>query len=174
MPQPLKARSDRVSMLLDRAIGEVREVLTDLRPPLLDDDGLAQALENEIGARTVAGRSPDVLLEIADDASGRRWPADVEYGAFMVAREAIANAREHADATLVRVVLGGTESALHLDVIDDGSGIPASLTRGRPGHLGIVGMRERASALGAHFAVKRMPESGTRVSLRWNQREPSG
>ena len=108
-----------------------------------------------------------MLLELTDGADGRRWPVDVEYAAFMVAREAIANARQHAGASLIRVMLGGSRGALSLDVVDDGVGIPTPLVHGRPGHLGIVGMRERAFAIGASFAVERVAEAGTRVTLRW-------
>ncbi len=170
MPEALKDQGRQVAMLLDQAVREVRQVLVDLRPPLLEDRGLTAALDNEIGARAVAGGSADVLLEVADDASGRRWPSDVEYGAFMVAREAIANARQHAGASLIRVLLGGDDASLTLEVIDDGAGIPAPLIHGRPGHLGIVGMRERAIAIGARFAVDEGPAGGTCVTLRWQAR----
>ncbi len=172
MPGPLKEHSARLAYLLAQAVREVRQVLVDLRPPLLEDQGLSAAFDNEIGASAIAGDGVDVLLEVADDATGRRWPADVEYGAFMVGREAISNARQHAAASLIRVVLGGDDSALSLDVIDDGGGIAAPLLQGRPGHLGIVGMRERALAIGARFGVDAEPAGGTRVSLRWQARGP--
>ncbi len=167
MPDALKEQGSRIAMLLDQAVREVRQVLVDLRPPLLEEQGLMAALDNEIGARTIAWGGADVLLEVADDALGRRWPAGVEYSAFMVAREAIANAQQHAGASLIRVLLGGDDASLNLEVIDDGAGIPAPLVHGRPGHLGIVGMRERAIAIGARFAVNKMAAGGTCVALRW-------
>jgi PAS domain S-box-containing protein len=172
MPAPLKEQSGRIAMLLEQAVREVRQVLADLRPPLLEDQGLAAALDNEVSSRAVAGGKADLLLESDDGALTRRWPDDVEYGAFMVAREAIANAQQHAGASLIRVVLGGDETSLSLDVIDDGCGIPAPLVRGRPGHLGIVGMRERSIAIGARFAVDADPSGGTRVTLRWEAHKP--
>ncbi len=172
MPDALKEQGSRIAMLLDQAVREVRQVLVDLRPPLLDDQGLMAALDNEIGARAVTAAGVDVLLEVADDALGRRWPANLEYCAFMVAREAIANARKHAGASLIRVLLGGGDTSLSLDVIDDGVGIPAPMVDGRAGHLGIVGMRERAIAVGARFAVGMGPAGGTQVALRWEARGP--
>ncbi|MDP1899894.1 MAG: PAS domain S-box protein [Rubrivivax sp.] len=171
MPGPMREQTARIATLLEQAVREVRQVLADLRPPLLEDQGLAAALDNEIASRAVAGGGTDVLLELADGAPARRWPADVEYGAFMVAREALANALQHAGASLIRVVLGGEEGELKLEVIDDGNGIPAPLLRGRPGHLGIVGMRERAIAIGAHFSVEKMPAGGTRMTLHWRARK---
>lgn len=172
MPEGMEAQTDRMSLLLDQAMREVRQVLADLRPPLLEDQGLEAALDNEIRSRAIAGRSTDVLLEVADEAANRRWPSDVEYGAFMVAREAIANAWQHAGASMIRVVLGGDAATLRLDVIDDGKGIPPPLLHGRPGHLGLVGMRERAIAIGARFAVDASPAGGTCVSLHWRARPP--
>jgi signal transduction histidine kinase len=72
----------------------------------------------------------------------------------------------------VRVILDGDARRMMLDVVDDGAGIAAPLARGRPGHLGIVGMRERAIAIGARFGVDTQAEGGTRVTLRWEAREP--
>ena len=171
LPQRLETQGARVSGLVDQAVREVREVLVDLRPPLLEEHGLAAALDNEIRERgRRRGGEPtrvDTLLEVADGAAERRWPVDVEYSAFMVAREAIVNSHRHANATLIRVALGGTAETLTLEVTDDGQGIPLPLTRGRAGHLGIVGMRERAHAIDAIFTVENEPSGGTRVRLHW-------
>ncbi len=98
---------------------------------------------------------------------GQRWPADVEYGSFMIAREAIANALQHARSSLIRVVLTGSAQVLTLEVIDDGSGIPAALRDGRPGHLGMVGMRERAIAIGGRLEISGSTGGGTCIRLHW-------
>jgi PAS domain S-box-containing protein len=169
---PLGERIRRTAMLIDQAVREVRQVLVDLRPPLLEDQGLAAALENEIGGRVGTGQSTDILIEATGDVAHRRWPADVEYGAFMVAREAIANALQHAGASLVRIALDGDDASLRLDVIDDGHGIPPPLMHGRPGHLGIVGMRERSIAIGARFSIESKADGGTCVSMRWEAPKP--
>lgn len=73
---------------------------------------------------------------------------------------------------MIRLVLGGDPAEFHLDVIDDGIGIPLPLQRGRVGHLGIVGMRERAIAIGARFDIRKVAEGGTQVSLRWSAPPP--
>ena len=164
-----QAHAERAGLLLAQAVTEVRQVLSDLRPPLLERQGLAAALAIEIESTVVTSRRVDVLLEPDDGVSTLRWPADVEYGAFMIAREAIANAQQHAEASLVRVSLGGCANALSLQVIDDGRGIPAPMIHGRPGHLGIVGMRERALAVGAQFELAHVAGGGTCVSMQWNE-----
>lgn len=168
----LAARGQRITSLLDRAVKEVRQVLADLRPPLLEDQGLVAALDNEVKAHDRGRAGPDVLLETDDGAAELRWPGEVEYAVLMVAREAIANALLHAEAKLVRIVLAGDPAALQLNVVDDGKGIAQTMERGRPGHLGMVGMRERAIAIGARFSATREPEGGTRVTLRWEAPRP--
>ena len=172
LPAALREQTARIGSLLQQAVREVRHVLAELRPPYLEENGLIAALDNEVRSFGASGDSVDVLLELNDDASARRWPAEVEYAAFMVAREAIANARLHAGATLVRVVLRGNPQSLQLSVIDDGQGVAPPLLRGRPGHLGIVGMRERCIAIGACFALDNQPAGGACVSLRWEAPRP--
>ena len=167
MPPDLQTQGRRIAALLDQAVREVRQVLVDLRPPLLEEQGLAAALDNEIGSRVPAAGQTDVLLEVGDGGFDKRWPADVAYAAFMVAREAVANARQHAGASLIRVVLEGSETSLRLNVIDNGRGVPEQLVNGRPGHLGMVGMRERAIAIGAQFQVEPAPLGGTSIGLHW-------
>lgn len=163
----MAARQDeRLGLLIDQAIREVRQVLVELRPPLLDDAGLAVALDNEIRTRAAPGGA-DLLFEAEDDVAGRRWPADVEYAAFMVAREALGNAIAHAQASLVRVVLAAPGRGLRLEVVDDGVGLPPDAARSRPGHLGVVGMRERALAIGARFSMHAGEGGGTVVRLEW-------
>ncbi|MDR7152817.1 PAS domain S-box-containing protein [Hydrogenophaga palleronii] len=171
LPAALAAQCQRLSQVLAQAVLDVREVLADLRPPLLEELGLAAALDNETRA-TPQTLGTDVLLEIAEGLNRQRWPTDVEYCAFMVVREAIANARLHARASLIRVLLGGDGSRLMVDVIDDGAGMPPDMSQGRPGHLGIVGMRERAISIGARFAIIAEPGGGTRVSLNWGASGP--
>lgn len=166
LPPPLAEQCQRLATVLAQGVLDVRQVLADLRPPLLEELGLAAALDNE--ARAIASASgADVLLEATDGVHRLRWPGDVEYTAFMVAREAMTNARLHADASLIRVLLSGDSHRLDLDVVDDGAGIAQELQLGRPGHLGIVGMRERAISIDARFTITTEPGGGTRVGLHW-------
>jgi hypothetical protein len=159
--------------LLEQAVAETRQVLADLRPPLLEDQGLAAALDNELRRPGLAGAGSALpTLEVSPAAQVQRWPADAEYAAFMVAREAITNALRHAHASHIVVRLDDGPKGLQLQVDDDGVGLAPALTQGRPGHLGIVGMRERALAVGARFTVAGRPEGGTRVSFIWGAQQP--
>jgi PAS domain S-box-containing protein len=173
MPPALQNQAEKVSALLDQAVREVRQVLSDLRPPLLEEHGLSVALDNEVRFRTTGLVGPDILLEVADAAATLRWPGDVEYAAFMVAREAITNAVLHADASLIRVLLDGDANLLSVLVIDDGKGIDAIAEAPRlSGHLGLVGMRERCAAVGARFSIEPEASGGTCVAMLWRVGEP--
>lgn len=161
-------REHKLGVLVDQAIAEVRQALVALRPPLLENAGLQTALDNEVRSRSSEAHGVAVSLSVAPGADELRWPADVEYAAFMVAREALANALLHAGAGSVRLEIGGDAHRLRLAVIDDGSGIGDGLAQGRPGHLGMVGMRERALAIGARLVVGQGASGGTAVTLAWD------
>ncbi len=157
----------RVDALIDQAVREVRQVLVELRPPLLDEHGLVAALDNELRSRAPGDGEVELRLEPQPAAAGLRWPPDVEYAAFMIAREAIANALRHAHAASIRILLDGSPGALRLEIVDDGDGMMPGSAPSRPGHLGMVGMRERAMAIGAQYAVDSSAGGGTRVCLQW-------
>lgn len=167
MPPKAREREYKLGELINTANAEVRQALVALRPPLLDEAGLPAALESEILARAAAAEPTRLRLEVAPSARELRWPADVEYAAFMVAREALANAMLHARATEVVVSVEGAPGYLHLRVADDGVGLDKDMAAGRPGHLGMVGMRERALAIGARVEVQGSPGAGTVISLTW-------
>ncbi len=168
---PVPARETALAQLgglLEQAVAEARQVLVDLRPPLLEDQGLAAALDNELRSPALTadvGALP--VLQATPAATAQRWPADTEYAAFMVAREAVANAVRHGQARHIVVRLDGGPQWLRLQVEDDGIGLAPALAQGRPGHLGIVGMRERGLAIGAHFSVSGQPGGGTCATLTW-------
>lgn len=156
----------RMSPLIDQAVAEVREALVELRPPLLDDEGLHSALDNEVRSRA---RNPNrVQIVLQNEATpGARYPARTEFAAFMVAREAIGNALQHAHATAVEVLLAGNEDWLLIEVRDDGVGFDEQGVTPRPGHLGLVGMRERALAVDAELSIESFTGDGSCVRFCW-------
>ena len=167
MTDALHQECRQLASSLDQAMGEVRSVLHALRPALLEEQGLVAALDNEVRTRCVDPARADVLLELDEDDLGLRWPADVEYAAFMIAREAIVDAQQRSSCTLVRVVLSGDAQSLQLEVIDDGQPAAQAGPAAPLGHLGLVGMRERAVAIGARFEVQYDPVCGRSVTLLW-------
>lgn len=157
----------RIDALITHANRQVRETLTELRPPLLDELGLVAAIENELRRQAEAGGGPELSLDVDAALRDLRWPGDVEFAAFMVAREAAYNAIRHARASRVRIVIEGDPARMDLWIDDDGIGMPEEPRQARPGHLGLVGMRERAASIGASLMLGPADRPGTRVHLNW-------
>lgn len=173
----------RVKQLAVQASQQVRQTLTDLRPPLLDEGGLVLALEDDLEQmrQKWSGQPTKVLLQA--EPGFPRLPAAVEYALFMVAREAVFNALQHSGATHIEVRLRErARREVELHVIDDGLGLPAQdrSVAGvagpgqaqRHGHLGLVTMHERAHAIGARLKLQSRPGGGLDLSLRWNPGTP--
>jgi signal transduction histidine kinase len=157
---------ERMGTLIGQAIAQVRQVLQDLRPPLLEEQGLSVALDNELRNRAQGAPQVDISITVPHKLELMRWPTEVEYAAFMVVREAVENALRHSGANAIAVALSGNALALHVTVIDNGVGLPEGVGLG-VGHLGILGMQERAQAVSASVTLGRGHEPGTRVAFHW-------
>ncbi|HEX9818288.1 MAG TPA: PAS domain-containing protein [Methylomirabilota bacterium] len=149
-----------------RALAEVRRLAWGLRPSVLDDLGLAAALErytDDFG-RT---RGLAVELETAGLEEGR-MPAGVEIALYRIMQEALSNVARHAGARRVRVRLQRRAATVAMAVEDDGRGFdprqpPAPPTAARG--LGIHTMRERAAVLRGALTIDSAPGRGTRVAV---------
>lgn len=144
---------------LELEIAALRGIITDLRPPALDELGLQPAivtLAERVGA--TSGLAFDLDLRLGE----RRLDAEIETIAYRVAQEALTNVVKHASARRVVLHLDATPGVLELRVADDGVGLdPAAATGG----YGIVGMRERAELRGGRLTVGPGPDGGTTVEL---------
>ena len=160
----------RVSAMIDRGMREVRQVLVELRPPLLQEQGLGVALDNEVQAEAANHSAVAIRLHIPSAMADRRWNPEVEYAVFMVAREAIANALCHARCHSLTVGIEPLGTlGLRLWVQDDGVGLGPIGQALKPGHLGLVGMRERSQAIGAHLSARSADNvRGTTIELSYS------
>ncbi|WP_296490733.1 PAS domain S-box protein [Rhodoferax sp.] len=156
----------RLGSLIGQAIAQVRQVLVDIRPPLLDEQGLCVALDNELRNRALAVPQVDITIHVPHRLELMRWPHEVEYAAFMVVREAVENSLRHSGAGAITVEVKGGVLALDITVADDGVGLPEAAGSGA-GHLGILGMQERAQAVGAKVTIGRGQSAGTLVTFHW-------
>jgi PAS domain S-box-containing protein len=163
---PIDRLQKQMGLLISQAIRQVRQVLVDLRPPLLDEQGLAAALDNELRNRSLTQPKIDISIRVPPELALMRWPTEVEYAAFMVAREAVENALRHSGASAIEVELTGSPTALMLAVVDNGFGIEAGAAQ-KTGHLGMLGMQERAHAISATVTVDSDEEHGTRITFSW-------
>ena len=157
---------ERMGILIGQAISQVRQVLLDIRPPLLEEQGLSAALDNELRNRAQGAPQIDISIQVPPKLETMRWPTEIEYAVFMVVREAVENALRHSQASALSVDLSGSALSLHVTVTDSGIGIPAGEGM-RVGHLGILSMQERAQAVGASVTCEPGPSAGTRVTFHW-------
>jgi signal transduction histidine kinase len=142
------------------ALGEMRMLIFELRPPILAEQGLAAALRARLEA--VEGRA-GLKTELHIEGEGR-LPPHVEEGLYRVAVEALNNALRHAQARCISVSLCFDPEAARLEVADDGIGFdPAAV--GKAGGLGLRGMAERAEEMGGIWRVESSLGTGTRVTI---------
>ena len=145
-------RLARVTEGLGGVLDELREVIRGIHPAALAQGGLRPAL------KALARRSPvPVRLDVSLDG---RLPSLVELAAYYTVAEALTNTAKHASATVVDVKVARGEAMLSLDVRDDGRG-GATLGSGS----GLVGLTDRAEALGGHLTLHSPPGAGTSLQV---------
>ena len=145
--------------LLGETMRTVREISAELRPVVLDQLGLAPAVEwlaRDFERRT--GIPSEVRARLDDTPVDR----DAATGIFRICQEALTNVARHAAATAVRVTLNQADHLVTLEVSDNGRGIAGTETDANT--IGLVGMRERALALGGLVEIVPAPEGGTRLT----------
>jgi PAS domain S-box-containing protein len=142
------------------ALAEMRTLIFELRPQGLETDGLAQALRNHAAA--VQGRTGlSVSVEVDSE---ERLAIDVEEALYRIAQEALHNVVKHANAQSAWITLRRSGRNLKLMIEDDGIGFdPEAVPRG---HIGLVGMQQRAERIGAELDIGPRPGGGTRVRAR--------
>jgi signal transduction histidine kinase len=154
---------ERLKATATDSVGRLRQLVFELHPPLLDQVGLAAALEQYARrASELAGFSVQVSNEVKVE-----LPAEVRVLAYRVVQEALANVRAHAKAGRVAIRLEETDGGVLVRVSDDGVGfLPGVVERQqRRGHLGLVSMREQAAMAGGWCRVASAPGMGTTVEL---------
>jgi len=154
-------RLELVDAVLQRCIDGIRRFCRALRPSVLDDLGLVPALEwllSDLSDRT------GIRTALEEHGDRLRLDPEQELVIFRVAQEALHNIEHHAQASQVKVRLAYDPGPLCIEVVDDGCGFdPAHV---REGSLGLAGMQERASLIGAAFEVFSHPgETCVRLDL---------
>jgi two-component system sensor histidine kinase UhpB len=161
-PEQAQERVQELRQLTAQALEEVRRVALDLRPTILDDLGLAAALEWRAEEFT---KTSQIEANIHISGLSQRLPRDIELVFYRVGQEAFSNIARHAHAQNVRLVLTRQNNTLHLEIQDDGQGFnpqhiqPHNTPRG----LGLLGMRERMAMINGHCHINSTPGNGTRI-----------
>jgi signal transduction histidine kinase/CHASE3 domain sensor protein len=150
----LEKQIGRIAAELKEVIEDLREIARGIHPAILSQGGLGPAL------RTLARRAA-IAVEL-DVATIARLPEPIEVAAYYVVSEALTNATRHARASVVRVAVEERDDSLRLSIGDDGVG-GADPTRGS----GLIGLRDRAEALGGSIEVSSPPGEGTLIVVQF-------
>ena len=156
-----RERLERANELAQGALAEMRDLIFQLRPVTLQEEGLLSALKKHLSAlHSRHGR----LVDLQVTGQPRRLSTQVEEATFRIVQEALNNVVKHSSADRATVTLEFLPESLHVSVSDDGVGFdPEAPQRG--GTFGMSSMRERAEAVGARLTISSAPGNGTRVAL---------
>lgn len=161
---------------IHRTVDEAREILIDGRDriaALRSDDREPISLAPAIQDMSEKISNPQsIRLELIEHNAGLMLPAGIANELLAITREAIANALTHANATIVKVELSSRRHQIKVAISDDGTGIAPECMqeRGKKGHWGLVGMRERAIRIGADFTLCSNPGDGTNIVVQLSDR----
>ncbi|TWP48143.1 PAS domain S-box protein [Lentzea tibetensis] len=161
VPPEQRYKADALNETLQEAIGRLRGLVFRLRPPRLDRQGLIPAIRDH--AEYAFAGSTIAPVVRSDDIS----PSDdAAVAIFRIVQEALANVYKHAQASVVHVDLSAVDGGVLVCVSDNGIGMDdAFVSAGRPGHLGLVDMRERAEAVGGRLTLSSTELDGTTVEF---------
>jgi signal transduction histidine kinase len=150
----------RVQDQLEQIEHQLRDLSHELRPTVLDDLGWLAAIE--FLSDGIAKRA-QLPIHVRSSVSGR-LPAPIETALYRAVQEALTNASRHARASCVRIEVEREADTLHCLISDDGIGFDVA-ARGGGGGLGLMGMRERLSAVNGTLQITSAPGNGTQVRL---------
>jgi two-component system nitrate/nitrite sensor histidine kinase NarX len=142
------------------ALEEMRLLIFELRPAILEQAGLVAALQARLD--TVEGHAKLTSTFTVEDVG--RLPARIEQELYRIAQEALNNVLKHAHPQCVSVTLRQAQSTLILEITDDGVGFDPAMARERGG-LGLSGIEERVLLLGGRLTLQSAPGAGTRVRM---------
>jgi PAS domain S-box-containing protein len=165
-PVEMARELDEGIRLMQAAAAESRRLIGGLRPPALDELGLAAAVESIVD--DARADIPDVTF--AHDLPPDRLPESMETTVFRIVQEAITNARRHSRARRLRVGIGRADGGVRIVVEDDGRGFdPAAVPDDR---FGLEGIRQRSRLLGGRPRIESAPGKGTTIEVTIPELQP--
>lgn len=161
---PVDVSLEEARKLVEQLTVQVRDVMSDLSPPVLNDYGLLAALR---WYATQFARRTGLTVDVKGRQSFPRLPEEMELNLFRIAQEAFNNVAKHAQATKLTVTLTANEQRIRLRVADNGRGMvladPANAKQ--PQGWGLLIMRERAGAIGGRFRIHSDLGKGTTITV---------
>jgi PAS domain S-box-containing protein len=156
------ARLQETTAILDRLLGQVRQISLDLRPSMLDDLGLVPALRSLLDQQ---GRRASVAVRFSAENIPEKLDPEIQTTCFRIAQEAITNALRHAHAMHVDVDLRRDDRNLRLVVHDNGIGFNVESAQAQALGLGLIGIKERAALVGGRAKIISSPNKGTTIEV---------
>jgi signal transduction histidine kinase len=159
----VKAKLQKIQSLTINTLNEIHRVIYELRPSLLDDLGLAAAVEWHAESYL---RAAGIKVHLETDGVERRLPAEVETALFRIIQEATANIVRHAGAENTSIALEFKESSIAIRIEDNGRGFDLDKvikSKDRWRGLGLLSMKERAEFLGGMLKIQSRPGIGTQI-----------
>ncbi|HOO56753.1 MAG TPA: histidine kinase [bacterium] len=154
---------ERLSEMAEKLSFEIWRICRGLHPPVLDKFGLSAAMESFL-EQYIHRENKNVEWEIAHVGKNDLSP-EIALGVFRIFQESINNIERHADADRVSVSLNLVENGLSMEINDNGVGFNEETAAGKE-RIGIIGMRERATAMGGEIFLRSAIGSGTTIKLR--------
>jgi signal transduction histidine kinase len=146
------------------SLAEMRLLIYELRPPILQKEGLLAALQNRLySVENRAGLKSSLQTNL-----GERLAPEVEEDLYRIVHEALNNILKHAQAKNVRISIQQSEGLLTLEISDDGIGFEPEAAA-REGGLGMTSMQQRALMHGWRFTVHSSPGQGTQIRVEVEQ-----
>ncbi len=162
MRENMRSKCQNMSRLIESAVDNVGRIITDLRPSILDHQGLWAALEWQAQEFVQSGELALSWCMTVDESL--ELPEPMAIAVFRIFQEMLSNVGRHASAHSLRVTIVDVEGFLNLSVEDDGVGAPAEAFEASDAY-GVMGMRERARHFGGVIDIRSAPGEGTHMSL---------
>jgi signal transduction histidine kinase len=169
-PEGSKEKLGRALEKADQTMREARQMLLDMRLPVLEDSTLPEALA-EVGAKATEGTTASFQLRTKGEVAPLAYAAQAAM--FFIGREAIHNAVNHAEAGRITVELVYAEKEFRMTVQDDGVGFDPAAAERKTGHLGMRSMTERARQAGAELRIDSARGRGTTIEVRMARTKPA-
>jgi two-component system, NarL family, sensor histidine kinase DegS len=168
-PEALPAELEEFRSLVRNAVGDMRRFMFDLRPDSLDDLGLVATMRrfsSEYQDRT------GIACYFNLSGEDRRIGPDLEEAIFRIIQEALNNVHKHSEATKVEVTISIQPERVVAKIKDDGEGFDVNAPPLAGRHLGLLGMKERAEALGGTFELRSQAGKGTEIHVEFTPEAP--
>ncbi len=163
----LLTRTLYLDNVVDQTIEATHRIASSLRPPVLDF-GIVSAIDWQLQR---FGRNADMAIEFSAPDEDIPLGPDAAITVFRIVQEALTNVAKHARATRVNITLTLQDEALLLTITDNGQGVLPAHNKNSESGFGLLGMTERATALGGELTVQPAKRRGTQIRLRVPLRE---